>query len=172
MSHEHVCQYCRSPLTVCRNPKQHYCNQKECQKRRKNLWRQAKRAQDADYKDNQRQAHQRWQQAHPDYWRQYRKAHPEYANRNRELQRARDQRRTVRQGAHPHPSHLAKSDATTEKIDLKPGTYRLIPLDGYLAKSDAYTVKIDLITESYLAASYQGNLAKRPLYSQSQQDTS
>lgn len=142
MNPENRCHYCRCLLHINRNPKQRYCRKVPCQKHRKNLWRQAKRAHDGDYQCNQRQANQRWQESHKNYWRHYRTTHPDYVCRNREQQRARD--RTARdKGA---GSFLAKSDASTERNIIKSGTYRLTPLDLNLAKSDAFTAKIDLIS--------------------------
>jgi hypothetical protein len=164
MDHKNYCQNCLCRLTVTRNPNQRYCNQPSCQKRRKNLWRQAKRIQDPDYKSNQQKANRCWQQSHQNYWRGYRMKHPDYVNRNREMQKARDRARLPRdKGA----SHLAKSDADRVKIIIESGTYRLIPLEHHLAKSDAFTAKIDIITDTYLEYRHPAHLAKRPPYSQS-----
>ena len=38
---------------------------------------------------------QKWREAHPGYWKQYRQHHPEQAERNRQRQQRRDQKRRV-----------------------------------------------------------------------------
>jgi hypothetical protein len=42
-----------------------------------------------------RASQKKWQQAHPNYWTQYRQQHPEAAERNRSRQRQRDQKRRL-----------------------------------------------------------------------------
>ena len=93
------------------NPDQQFCSKPECQRERKRRWQKHKRATDADYRDNQARARRRWAQAHPDYWRTYRREHPDYTARNRALQRERDRRR--RQG-------LAKMDACRVQLTVLP----------------------------------------------------
>ena len=137
---------------ICkRNPEQRYCSQKACQNARKRVWRKQKRASDADYRDNQRQANESWRAGHPDYWRRYRERHPEYKERNRQQQHERDQRRKASRATKGSPL-LAKSDAlpiSTALNTLKSGRYRLIPVTRLdLAKSDALTVEISLITSN------------------------
>jgi len=100
-------------------PDQQFCSKRECQRERKRRWQQHKRAADADYRDNQGGARRRWAQAHPDYWRQYRRDHPDYTARNRALQRERDRRRRA---------CLAKMDASGGKISVVSGSYWLIPV--------------------------------------------
>jgi hypothetical protein len=94
---------------------------------------------DADYQLNQRAAQKHWQQEHPDYWRQYRQRHPDCAEKNRRLQKQRDQKRKA----------LAKMDASGSINHVKAGTYYLLPGSVDLAKMDALAQRITLIPEPY-----------------------
>jgi hypothetical protein len=106
------------------NPTQTYCSQPPCQRARKCAWQQRKRAEDPDYRANERAAQQRWAEAHPGYWQQWRAAHPEYVERNRAAQRQRNAgRRVAVAGA--DASTIAKGDAWTGEVPLPSGTYRL-----------------------------------------------
>ena len=161
------CRYYRRRFSKCRNPNQRYCNHIVCQRRRKNLWRQAKRTYDSDYKSNQEMAHQRWKETHKNYWQNYRATHPDYVNRNRELQRVRDQKRT-QHGSYASPLASCKRDALADKKSSKSslysGIYRIFRIDADdLAKRDAFTAKISVITRDYPMMS---DLAKSPPYSQ------
>lgn len=139
------CKCCRRIFLIARNPGQQYCSQADCQRARKNQWRRNARHNDADYRSNQRQANQRWQASHPDYWKQYRVSHEEYVQRNRDKQRVRD--RSVKIQGQAQATHLAKSDALPDKKPIHSGSYWLTPVSSnHLAKSDALFVKIDLMT--------------------------
>ena len=95
-------------------------------------------ATDPDYQANQRDYQQTWQSQHPDYWRQYRQKRLDYCERNRLLQKHRDQKR--------QPRPLAKMDALAPVSFVKPGIYHLIPEVGeHLAKMDALSQKYRLI---------------------------
>jgi len=145
-----ICPVCQNSFFTRRNPAQCYCHRKECQRFRKNHWRRQKRCQDADYRENQRQAQQRWQQQHGSYWQAYRATHPEYHERNRKQQRQRDVRR--RDLASARVSDLAKSDALKRNLPIQSGIYDLVPANAsLLAKSDAFRVQITLVSEGYLS---------------------
>jgi hypothetical protein len=76
------------------------------------------------------------------YWKAYRDSHPEYVERNRGLQRERNQKRR---------SHLiAKSDESRSWNPMRSGYYRLM-LAGEkgIAKSDEYFVKLDVLSGTY-----------------------
>ena len=105
------------------NPTQTYCSLPACQRARKRAWQQRKRAEDADYRANERAARRRWADAHPAYWRQWRAGHPEYVERNRMAQRERNARR--RTAAAVDASLIAKEDAWRHEAPLPSGTYRL-----------------------------------------------
>lgn len=129
------------------NPDQAFCPATECQRERKRRWQKAKRAADADYRDNDAQANRQWRDRHRDYWREYRRKHPQYVIANRQRQRERD--RAARR--HPAPAvsrpDLANEDASDAFIPLEAGTYRLIPVTGDdLANEDAWMVKIAVLS--------------------------
>jgi hypothetical protein len=105
------------------NPTQTYCSQPACQRARKRAWQRRKRAEDPDYRANERAAQHRWADAHPRYWQQWREEHPEYVERNRAAQRERNAHR--RAGEPLATSVIAKGDAWTIEPLLPSGTYRL-----------------------------------------------
>ena len=110
------CVHCRRRFIA--NPRvknQKYCNRVPCQRARKTHWQRRKMATDADYRQNQKGSHRSWQLQHPDYWRQYRDDHPQYCERNRMLQKQRDAKRRAK--------HLAKMDASIQKINVIPEAY-------------------------------------------------
>jgi len=92
---------------------------------------------DPEYVRNLRDAQRKWRESHPGYWKSYRESHPAYVDRNRELQRARNLRRT-------RPSRpIAKMDASQGKSPIMPGRYQLVPLEGgAIAKTAAINVEI------------------------------
>lgn len=122
-------------------PGQRYCGEARCQRERRRHWQQAKRASDADYRDNQRRAQQAWLEHNRQYWREYRRTHPQYEERNRTQQRRRDGMRRQRR--------LAKMYASTAVSPVPSGTYRLTPVaPSDLAKMYACTVEISLLSET------------------------
>ena len=50
---------------------------------------------DPEYAQVVRDSQNKWRNAHPKYWKQYRQQHPEAVERNRQQQRRRDQRRRI-----------------------------------------------------------------------------
>jgi len=139
MSRKIRCAHCGrlfAPNVHVKN--QRYCHQVVCQRARKNLWQRQKMASDPDYQANQRECWRSWYKRHPGYWRQYRRRHAAYCQRNRLLQRVRDQKRRVKD--------LAKMDASKPSLFVKPGTYYLIPQrDRLLAKMDVSAQKVFVI---------------------------
>ena len=117
-------------------PKQRYCSASSCQRERRRRWQKQHLRTDTDYRDNQARARVRWTQRHRDYWRSYRKTHPVYAERNRVLQRARNDRRRA----------IAKMYASAPKTLLPSGTYMLqrASEDG-IAKMDVWRVQIVML---------------------------
>jgi hypothetical protein len=119
---------------------QRYCSRPECQKERKRRWHKRKMAEDPDYQQNRRDSHRRWSDAHPEYWQRYRKTHPTYVEKNRELQRERNRRRTGRSRS------IAKIDASWGESHIIPGKYQLVPLGpGTVAKTDAINVELRVV---------------------------
>jgi hypothetical protein len=151
------CESSEHWFTPCRHvPNQEFCSAAECQRERKRLWQRKKMAEDSDYRRDQAAAQKIWNKANPDYWRNYRADHLEYAERNRQLQKERNQRlrHSSQQPPPPYPdmSMIAKMDAF-DPIDssVPAGYYRLVPHgpEG-VAKMDAYIlVQIDVIAKTY-----------------------
>jgi len=129
------------------SPDQQFCSAAECQRERKRRWQKARRALDADYRDNDVQANRQWRSQHPEYWRAYRLNQPQYVIRNRQQQRERDRaRRRDRVPAAPTPG-LANEDASSPSYPLETGTYRMIPVTGSeLANENAWVVRISWLS--------------------------
>jgi hypothetical protein len=107
---------------------------------RKRKWQKEKLANDREYRENQAAAQKEWCSRNKGYWKEYRKRNPGYAERNRILQRERNQRRRSK-------SQIAKMDASGAENIISSGCYRLMPLcNGVLAKMDELIVKIDVIS--------------------------
>jgi hypothetical protein len=128
-------------------PEQGFCSAPACQRERKRRWQKAKRAADADYRDNDVQASRRWRDQHPGYWRAYRRKHPEYVTRNREQQRERDRAARSNQAPAAPTPNLANEDASALQFPLPTGTYRIVPArGGALANEDACLVEIAFVS--------------------------
>jgi hypothetical protein len=122
-------------------PQQCYCANASCQRERRRRWQQAKRQGDIDYRANDAQSQRVWREAHPNYWRDYRRRQPNYTERNRAQQRERNARRRTRV--------IANEDASGRDFSLTSGTYRLTAADqGVIANEDVWTVEIDVISET------------------------
>ena len=117
-------------------PKQRFCSAPSCQRTRRRRWQKQHLRTDTDYRDNQARARARWAKDHPGYWRCYRKTHPAYVERNRCLQRTRNDRRRA----------IAKMYASGPKALLPSGTYMLqrASEDG-IAKMDVWRVQIVML---------------------------
>ncbi|MCL9847608.1 hypothetical protein M0F12_08960 [Ralstonia solanacearum] len=117
-------------------PKQRFCSAAACQRERRRRWQKQHLRADTDYRDNQARARARWAQGHPGYWCSYRTSHPAYAERNRFLQRTRNDRRRA----------IAKMYASAPKTPLPSGTYVLqrASEDG-IAKMDVWRVQIVML---------------------------
>jgi len=140
------CAACRALFTVrAQTPQQRYCSAPACQRERRRCWQREKRRSDPDYRENQKQAQQRWASRHGEYWRCYRAEHPEYTAANRAKQRERDRRRREHE-ASPARADLAKSDASSPDSPTFSGTYRLVPVTCQLAKMDVWTVELHPIS--------------------------
>ena len=88
------CRYCQESFQPSRyHSKQKVCCQPECRRRRRPDYHRHKRQTDAEYRQTCRDSQQKWRAEHPDYQRQYWRNHEQEAERNRQLQRQRDQRR-------------------------------------------------------------------------------
>lgn len=130
------CACCGLPFhPVPQVPDQAYCSQPECQRVRRQRWYQQKLENDPDYRDNKQRSQRDWMDRNPDYWRQYRADNPEYTNRNRSRQRAKP--------ALSEPANIAKIDASNWPQALRPGIYRIRPLQSEQSgEFTAWTVEI------------------------------
>lgn len=162
------CKHCQS-LRRQRTPDQRYCDEESCQRARKNAWRRAKYASDADYRDNQRDSTHQWLEAQGGaaaYYRRYRKRRREKSagEAQSELPQSDEQVPNPpasnptheRKATCPEPSSSAKSnakatrppcansDAFSPQLPVISGRYRLIPDGG--ANSDAISVFLSVIS--------------------------
>jgi len=120
------------------------------QRERKRRWQKAKRAYDADYRDNDAQAGKRWRNRHSGYWQEYRRKNPRTVILNRDKQRERDRSRRSKSPPALNDAstrHLANEDASIPLPLLESGTYNIIPVTRpHLANEDACLVKISLLS--------------------------
>jgi hypothetical protein len=94
---------------------------------------------DPDYRMNQIMSNKKWAEAHPDYWKEYRKKNPHKTARNRMLQTVRNQRRS-------NKGLIAKVDASNFTPRKMVGQFWLVPV---IAKVDASKVNIYEIPIDY-----------------------
>lgn len=124
-----------------RHKSQTYCMKPECRRAKKAAWKRTKMKTDPQFSREQHLSNQKWVNNNPGYWTDYRKRKPEKAERNRILQRIRNQRRRANKLA--DPPLIAKVDASkTNKFGLI-GQFWLVPV---IAKVDALKVNIVEIT--------------------------
>jgi len=85
---------CRRTIKLTRrNPEQHYCSARGCQRERRRRTQKHKRRTDPDYKENDLEAQREWRKRNPQYQKDYRQANPQYTQRNRQQQHTRDKNR-------------------------------------------------------------------------------
>lgn len=127
---------CCDTFFIPRNKLQAFCSKPDCQKARKALWQKNKLATDPEYAKGQDLSNQKWLMNNPDYWKKYRRKNPEKADRNRALQRIRNQKtqpvKTI---------GIAKMDARKQRNQNLLGQFWLVPT---IAKMDP--VKIFITT--------------------------
>ena len=126
------------------NPNQRYCPDSACQRARKQAWERRKLAEDPDYRQNRKEAQRSWRENNPDYWRNYRRRRPGYTERNRQQQYIRKHR------CLDAAELIAKTDASTVKKIVLPGSYEIIPVrDREIANTDVSTLEIHVVLPSY-----------------------
>ena len=111
----HACGHVFTPRPQV--PNQNYCPRPECQRTRRRFWQQKKRHGDSDYRDNDIRACKVWASENADYWRRYRDENPVYAERNRNLQQQRNQKR--------RGTVIANEDVSEPLTRLPLGRYRV-----------------------------------------------
>jgi hypothetical protein len=125
------CLGCRCKrLANPRSKNQKYCGLPDCQRARKRVWQQKKRASDPDYLKNLRDSQKRWQESQPDYWREYRRKHPKKTTRTLTFEGA-------------------KSEKLSKDLEILSGNYILSILKPVQAKTDTFHVKIRPATTGY-----------------------
>jgi hypothetical protein len=122
-----------------RHKNQRFCKKPDCQRARKAGWQRNKIETDPEYKANQKQSHQQWLLANPDYWKEYRKKNPEKVERNRILQTIRNRRRSKSHdlNAKTDAPLIAKMDASKPNDFKLVGQFWLVPV---IAKMDALKI--------------------------------
>lgn len=132
------CISCRTRFIPLRNPNQRYCSKSSCQKKRQNRYKRQKLKIDADYKQNQYSAQQRWCESHSDYWKQYRSRKPVYAESNRMAQRTRNKNRNQKRQNEPLET-IAKITPLIPETDNLSICYNIILLSlEMIAKRERY----------------------------------
>ena len=145
------CRHCGCFFQVCNKVKKHeFCNKKECQKARKRKWQREKMLNDADYRQDQKNAQEDWKNNNPDYWKNYRRDHEQYTEQNREQQRRRNQAKRAISAPVMESEPIVKMDALTQEKTILSGKYQLIPMaPDMIAKMDALIVEINTISNRY-----------------------
>ncbi len=88
--------YCHEPFDPSPyHPKQTVCLSQECQRRRRREYHRNRIAADSGYEQQCADSQKNWRENHPDYQRCYRRSHDAYAERNRQKQRGRNQKRKL-----------------------------------------------------------------------------
>jgi hypothetical protein len=127
-----------------RHKSQNYCMKPQCRQAKKAAWKSTKMKTDPQFRKEQHLSNQKWLNNNPSYWTDYRKRKPEKAERNRILQRLRNQRRRAKTLA--DPPLIAKVDSLKlNKFGLI-GQFWLVPV---IAKVDALKVNIVELSTPY-----------------------
>lgn len=109
---ERRCPYCHQVFQPSKfHPNQSVCSGPECQRRRRADSRRQKIVSDPEYRQVCQDACRKWRTSHPDYWRQRRERNPAVVERNRQQQRARDQKRRLRNLANNNSAFDLKHSA-------------------------------------------------------------
>ena len=93
------------------SPVNRSCSDPECQLRRRADNRRQKIASDSEYRQVCQDSCRKRRSRHPDYWRQRRESNPAVAERNRQQQRVRDQKRRLRDLANNNSAFDLKHSA-------------------------------------------------------------
>ncbi len=134
---------------------QKYCDKEVCQGVRKRNYHKQKMAEDEKYRRDHLQSIKDWRMYRPlaQYQRAYRERHPDYAQKNREQQHRRNQKRGQREVSSSAPV-IVKGDACNS---IKSGTYLLTPCgrvnaSEVIVKVDSFMVELSV---------FQGEIAPR-----------
>jgi len=110
---ERRCRYCERVFQPSKfQPGQSVCSESDCQRRRRSDSRRQKIASDPEYRQVCRDSSRKWRTRNPGYWQRRRESNPAIVERNRQLQRARDQKRKLRDLANNNSAFDLKHSAT------------------------------------------------------------
>ena len=131
-----------------RHKAQYYCMKPKCRRAKKAAWKRKKMREDPEYRLNHKASNKKWAEAHPGYWKEYRKSNPKKAERNRVLQSIRNRRRSKQRkaGARGDPLLFAKVDASSSSKIKVAGQFFMVPV---IAKVDPLKVYIYEIPTPY-----------------------
>ena len=120
----------------------------KCRRARRAAWKRRKMREDPEYRLNQKSSNRKWAEAHPGYWKEYRKRNPEKAERNRILQTIRNRRRSKKMKGDAGGDLLliAKVDASSSPKIKVAGEFWMVPV---IAKVDALRVYLYEIPARY-----------------------
>lgn len=150
-----TCRHCG--ITLPRNPRvkkaQNYCSATLCQQARKNAWGRKEYHTNSYHREKRLESQKVCYSKRPGhaYQAEYRQKHPDYAERNREQQRMRNNRRQKDGG-----SMIVNTDTLSLQGNID-GTYALIPIKkgGKIVNTDAFMVQ--LLTMTGTQAIYPSN---------------
>lgn len=90
------CRSCEQSFEPSKyRPDQNFCSRPDCQRQRRAEYHRRKIEADPVYAGVVNDSRKKWRAAHPDYQKAYRLSHEAAVERNRQLQRQRDDRRRV-----------------------------------------------------------------------------
>ena len=109
---ERRCRYCERVFQPSKfQPEQSVCSQSECQQRRRADYHRQKIASDLEYRQGCQDSSRKWRTRNPEYWRRRREGNAAIVERNRQQQRARDQKRRLRDLANNNSAFDLKRSA-------------------------------------------------------------
>ena len=93
---ERRCRYCQQAFQPSKfRPGQAVCSDPACQRRRRSDDHRRRLVADAEYRQGCRDSSRKWRVGHQGYWKRRRQDRPEVAERNRQRQHLRDQKRRL-----------------------------------------------------------------------------
>jgi hypothetical protein len=135
------CVYCGDLFDPSpRHKNQPACKKPECQKARKADWQKHRLRIDKVYKESQKISQQKWIQAHPGYWKTYRKRKPEQNERNRIFQGIRNRKKRAKDlSVKMDAALIAKMDRSKPERFRMVGQFYMVPV---IANMDPLKVNI------------------------------
>lgn len=109
---ERRCVYCEQIFQPSKyQPEQLVCSDADCQRRRRTDYHRRKIEADPEYRQVCLDGSRKWRAENPGYWRRYRQLHPDAAERNRQQQHVRDQKKRLRDLANNNSAFDLKRSA-------------------------------------------------------------